>query len=215
MKLNENGLTDKQQAILNFIKEYIILNKIPPTIREICSSTGIKSTSTVHLNLTTLSEKGLIYYQKGSRRSISLSNTQPSATDAIANNSVSVPIIGNVAAGTPILAVDNIQDYIALPVELLNGVSKDTVFILVINGESMINAGILNGDYIIVNASASVNNGDIAVVRVGKDYATVKRFYRESDRVKLQPENYTMQPIYAPLCEVEIVGRVIGLIRHF
>ena len=200
--MHENGmdsLSPNQIRILNFTKKYIDTNKISPTVRDICAGTGLRSTSTIHSNLRILADKGFLSYTPGARRAILLKDTNEADTS---DNTVKVPLMGNVAAGMPILAVSNIQEYYTLPKDLVKGTSTDEVFMLRIKGDSMIEAGILENDYIIVNAAESISNGDIAVARI-------------DDRVRLQPENSTMQPIYAEPENVELVGKVVGLIRTF
>lgn len=208
---NADGLTGTQQKVLNFVRDAIINNNISPTVREICDGTGILSTSTVHNALKLLSERGFLYYKPGTRRAITLS---PKTDENPADSVVNIPVVGDVAAGIPILAVDNIQEYFPLPSSLAGG-AQGSVFMLRVKGTSMIDIGIYENDLIIVKANEDVSNGDIAVVRVGGDSATVKRFYREKTRIRLQPENSAMKPIYADLDDVEIVGKVKGLVRRF
>ncbi len=208
---NADGLTETQQKVLNFVRNAIINNNISPTVREICDGTGILSTSTAHNALKVLSERGFLYYKPGTRRAITL---PPKTDEHIVESVVNVPVVGDVAAGIPILAVDNIQEYLPLPSNLAGG-AQGRAFMLCVKGTSMIDIGIYENDLIIVNADEDVSNGDIAVVRVGGDSATVKRFYREETRIRLQPENTTMKPIYADLDDVEIVGKVKGLVRRF
>ncbi|MDL2235561.1 transcriptional repressor LexA [Christensenellaceae bacterium OttesenSCG-928-L17] len=202
-------LRNPQQQIYEYIVSYAAENSYPPTVREICSAVGLASTSTVHTHLKNLEQKGFIRRDPTKQRSIVI--TGPQATVA----SQCIPLVGNVAAGTPILAVENVEDEFPLPPQLLHGAQKDEAFLLKVEGSSMVDAGMLNGDYIIVHNALQVNNGDIVVARIQGERATVKRFYQEKTRVRLQPENETMQPIYVALNDVEIVGKVIGLIRQY
>lgn len=207
MRRKAEGLTKTQLSILEFLKEYINENSFPPTVREICSGLNIKSTSTVHTNLKKLTDAGRIKYTPATRRAIVLCGCEQ-------DNSIPVPLIGDVAAGSPITAIENTVDTYNLPKGMLHGAKENEVFMLSVRGDSMIDIGIMHGDMIIVNNALSVQNGDVAVVRVNGDTATCKRFYREKNKIRLQPENSTMQPIMADLDEVEIVGKVIGLYRN-
>lgn len=202
-------LSNPQKAIYDFIVSFYEKNSFPPTVREICSAVGLASTSTVHAHITKLEQKGLIQRNPAKQRSLVITEPQSGATG------VNVPLVGNVAAGTPILAVENIEDEFPFPPQLLHGAGKDEVFLLKIEGSSMIDAGMLNGDYILVHNGLQVNNGDIVVARIQGERATVKRFYEEKGRVRLQPENATMQPIYVAYNDVEVVGKVIGLMRSY
>ena len=206
MRRKAEGLTKTQLRILEFLKDYIDENSFPPTVREICAGLNIKSTSTVHTNLKKLTEAGRIKYTPSTRRAIALCN---SASDS----SISVPLIGDVAAGMPISAIENTVDTFNLPKGMLHGARENEVFMLSVRGESMIDIGIMHGDMIIVNNALTVHNGDIAVVRVNGDTATCKRFYQEKDKIRLQSENSTMQPIIVNLDEVAIIGKDIGLYR--
>ncbi len=212
-KKNSGELTDLQKAMLEIIKKSFKETSIPPTVREICIGTGVGSTSTIHSNLRRMTELGYINYIPSTRRAITLCDK---AGGGLTAKAVPVPVVGDVAAGTPILAVDNIQEYYKLPTALLRGANEDDAFILRIRGESMIDIGMFEGDYIVVDSTASVNMGEIAVVRVAGESATVKRFYKEDDKtVRLQPENSTMEPIIVPIDEVEIVGKVVALLRQY
>lgn len=202
-------LNNPQKSIYDFIVSYYEKNSFPPTVREICTAVGLASTSTVHAHLAKLEQKGLIQRNPTKQRSLVITEPQNSAAG------ISVPLVGNVAAGTPILAIENIEDEFPLPPQLLHGAGKDEVFILRIEGSSMIDAGMLNGDYILVHNGLQVSNGDIVVARIQGERATVKRFYEEKGRVRLQPENATMQPIYVAYSDVEVVGKVIGLMRSY
>lgn len=209
--MTQQALSKNQLKILEYVKGYLNDNNLSPTVREICLGTGLRSTSTVHENLKHLSDKGLIAYTPGTRRAITMRNEAKSQQEQCVN----VPLVGDVAAGQPILAISNIQDCYALPKALVHGTSEGDTFMLRIKGDSMIEIGMFENDRIIVDSTASVSNGDIAVVRVNGDSVTVKRFYREKDRIRLQPENTRLQPIYVDFENVEIVGKVIGLIRNF
>lgn len=204
---------ETQNAVYEFIKRFIAENAYPPTVREIGAALGLRSTSTVHMHITKLAEKGLIVLNPSKQRSITLPGT---GTQVKKTHVQSVPLVGNVAAGTPILADDNVQEYYNMPKCLLKGGDATEVFMLKINGESMIEAGINNGDTIIVHKGISVEAGDIAVVRVFGESATLKRIYFEKgNKVRLQPENSSMQPIILDKSDVEIVGKLIGLYREY
>jgi len=203
-------LTKQQQAVYDFIRSYIETNSIPPTVREIGAAVGLSSTSTVHTHIKALKEKGLLTNGGSAHRNISLANPTLKGMH-------NVPRIGTVAAGQPILAFDDMSMYetMLLPSSLLHGAEQGEVFILDVKGDSMIEAGINNGDMIVVHRGIQADNGDIVVARVLGDTATVKRLYKEKDRIKLQPENSKMEPIYASYEDVEIIGKVISLIRKY
>ena len=202
------NLGKRQKEIYEFIKLYFDKHSIPPTVREIAEAVSLKSTSTVHLHLKELQKRGLISMEPMKQRSITIMRSEGS-------RGVLTPLIGDVAAGQPILAYDNIQETFTLPSSLLHGANGTEVFMLKVEGESMIDIGILNGDLIVVHNAIGSENGDIVVARVGGDTATVKRIYYEKAGVRLQPENSNMDPIYASYDDVEIVGKVIGLIRRY
>ncbi|MEE0681168.1 MAG: transcriptional repressor LexA [Candidatus Gastranaerophilaceae bacterium] len=202
------NLGKRQKEIYEFIKLYFDKHSIPPTVREIAEAVSLKSTSTVHLHLKELQKRGLISMEPMKQRSITIMRSEGS-------RGVLTPLIGDVAAGQPILAYDNIQETFTLPSSLLHGANETEVFMLKVEGESMIDIGILNGDLIVVHNAIGSENGDIVVARVGGDTATVKRIYYEKAGVRLQPENSNMDPIYASYDDVEIVGKVIGLIRRY
>ena len=184
--MSEGNITPKQKEILEYIKDQILTRGFPPAVREICEAVNLKSTSSVHSHLETLEKNGYI------RREM-----------------VNIPIIGRVAAGEPLLAEQNIEDYFPIPVEYMP--NKQT-FMLQVQGESMINAGILSGDYVIVEQTPSAENGE-QVVALIEDGATVKTFYREEGIIRLQPENDAYDPII--LTDVTILGKVIGVIRMY
>lgn len=205
------NLSRSQKAVYDYIVKYTKEMSYPPTVREICTALDLSSTSTVHSHILSLEKRGLLKRSPSKQRSIAIVDHSETI---ITESCKIVPLVGNIAAGQPILAEENIQDRVPLPNTLLRG-SGDHVFMLNVEGESMIDAGILNGDMIIVQKDASVENGDIVVARIGGESATVKRFFLEKDRVRLQPENQTMEPIYAEIGDIEIDGKVIGLLRRF
>lgn len=199
-------LSKKQLTILNFLKEEIHTKGYPPSVREICKAVGLKSTSTVHGHLSRLEKKGYI------RRDA----TKPRAIEILKEDTISVfskkeivqvPIVGKVTAGQPILATENIEDTFPLSVDI---VKNDSVFMLSVSGESMIEAGILDGDYVLVKQQNVANNGDIVVALI-EDEATIKRFYKEKDHIRLQPENKNMAPILVK--NVSILGKIKGVFR--
>ena len=197
-------ISAKQQEILEYIKETILKKGYPPAVREICEAVSLKSTSSVHSHLETLEENGYIRRDPTKPRAIEILDDHFNLTRREVAN---IPLIGSVAAGQPILAQENIENYFPVPVDLI---PNQETFILKVKGESMINAGILDGDHIIVAQQETADNGDI-VVALLDDSATVKRFYRENSQIRLQPENDTMEPIYAT--DVQILGKVVGLLR--
>lgn len=193
---------ENQQKILDFIRREIEEKGYPPSVREICAAVGLKSTSTVHAHLNSLEKKGLI------RRD----STKPRALEVL-DNSVSrgrsVPLVGKVTAGMPITAIENIEDYLTLPQSLLG---RDEVFCLRVQGESMIEIGILDGDIIVVRRQQDAENGEVVVAMID-DEATVKRIFFEENRIRLQPENSSMQPIYTD--HAQVLGKVVALLRQF
>ena len=199
-------ITPKQQEILDFLKKEILMKGYPPAVREICEAVHLKSTSSVHSHLETLEKNGYIRRDPTKPRAIEIMddsfNYLRTETEI-----ASIPVIGTVAAGQPLLAVENITDYFPFPANLLP--NKET-FILRVKGDSMINMGILDGDYIIVEQTNTAQNGEVIVALVD-DSATVKRFYAEDGHFRLQPENDFMEPIIVD--HVEILGNVIRLIR--
>ena len=201
-----NYINDNQERILNFIKQMVTEKGYPPSVREICQGVGIKSTSTVHSHLEKLEKAGLIRKDPTKPRAIEILDE---TTHLSKKELVNVPIVGKVTAGQPILAVENIEDTFPLPAEYLH---NGDVFMLGVSGESMIEAGILDGDYVIVRQQTYANNGDTVVALI-EDEATVKTFYKESDHIRLQPENPAMEPILVR--DVRILGKVIGVIRLF
>ena len=200
-----NGtITEKQSEILEYIKAQILERGFPPAVREICEAVHLKSTSSVHSHLETLEKNGYIRRDPTKPRAIEILDD---AFNLTRREMAQVPIVGRVAAGEPLLAEQNIEDYFPIPVERL---PNNQTFLLQVKGESMINAGILNGDYILVEQTPSASNGEVVVALV-EDGATVKRFFKENGNYRLQPENDTMDPIIVD--EVTIVGKMIGLLR--
>lgn len=201
-------LSNRQQAILDFIKQEVRTKGYPPSVREIGEAVGLASSSTVHGHLDRLEKKGLIRRDATKPRAIEI--TDGSEDMNVFPESVArVPLVGKVTAGVPILATENIEDYFPLPAHM---VGDSTVFMLSIAGDSMIEAGIHDGDYVIVRKQSTANNGDIVVAMTEDDEATVKRFFKEADHIRLQPENPAMEPIR--LRNVQILGKVIGLYRE-
>ena len=194
-------LTDRQREIVNFIRNSIKKNGYPPSVREIGEAVGLSSISTVHAHLVTLEELGILKRDPMKPRSVIPVGDEGPGT-------VGIPVVGNVAAGTPILAEENIESYMSVPVDLIGyGVH----FILKVKGDSMIEAGILDGDYLIIRQQPSAENGEI-VVAILEDEATVKRFYKKQGSIELRPENSTMEPIITDC--VQIAGKVCGLFRR-
>lgn len=205
-------LSNPQQTIYEYILSYTAEHSYPPSVREICTAVGLSSTSTVHAHMRSLEKRGLIVRDGNKQRAINVTDAQPRNTIQTSER-FAVPLVGRVAAGLPMLAAENIEDAFPLPDILMHGREPEQVFMLRVNGESMINAGICSGDILVVNHDSACVDGDIVVARVFGESATVKRFYRERDRVRLQPENDLFEPIYVPFDEVEIAGKVIGLLR--
>ncbi len=199
-------ISDKQREILEYIKKEILNRGYPPAVREICEAVDLKSTSSVHSHLETLEKNGYIRRDPTKPRAIEIIDDTFNLTR---REVVNVPMLGRVAAGQPILAVENIDSYFPIPAEFMPNAET---FMLLVKGESMINAGILDGDNILVQRQKDARNGDIVVALVD-DSATVKTFYRENGHVRLQPENDTMDPIIVPDCE--ILGKVFGVFRFF
>lgn len=199
-------ITKKQSEILEYIKAQILERGFPPAVREICSAVNLKSTSSVHSHLETLEKNGYIRRDPTKPRAIEILDDTFNLTRREVTN---VPLIGRVAAGEPILAEQNIESYFPVPVEMLPNAET---YMLTVQGESMINIGIFDGDYVLVKKTNIAKNGDIIVALV-EDSATVKTFYREEGVFRLQPENDSMKPII--LNDVEVLGRVIGVFRFF
>ncbi|MFJ7952455.1 transcriptional repressor LexA [Lysinibacillus sp. NPDC096418] len=200
-------VSKRQEDILAFIKEEVRAKGYPPSVREIGEAVGLASSSTVHGHLARLEQKGLIRRDPTKPRAIEILEPE----DTIQKQSViHVPLVGKVTAGSPITAIENIEEYFPLPDTY--GTSEDQLFMLEIMGESMIEAGILDGDLVIVKQKSTANNGDIVVAMTEEDEATVKRFYKEKTHFRLQPENATMEPIIVD--QVSILGQVVGLYRR-
>ena len=202
--MSQGKITDKQREILEYIKEMILKKGYPPAVREICEAVHLKSTSSVHSHLESLEKNGYIRRDPTKPRTIEILDDDFALTR---RELVNVPVIGTVAAGVPILAEQNIEDYLPIPAEIL---PNNEVFMLKVKGNSMIEAGIYNGDKVIVAKQPNAENGD-KVVALVDDSATVKTFYKENGHFRLQPENSSMDPII--LDQVEILGKVIGLFR--
>ncbi len=198
-------LSNKQQIILDYLKKETISKGYPPSVREICEAVGLKSTSTVHGHLERLEKKGLIRRDPTKPRAIEIVDDD---FQLARREMVNIPIVGRVAAGSPILAEENVEDYFPLPV---NYVPNNDSFMLRVQGESMINVGIYDGDLLLVEQRTTARNGEIVVALV-EDSATVKTFYKEADHFRLQPENDSMEPIRVK--DVAILGRVVGLYRN-
>ncbi|MGN0374385.1 MAG: transcriptional repressor LexA [Butyrivibrio sp.] len=220
--MNKGRITAKQQEILNFMKAQIMAKGYPPSVREICEAVSLKSTSSVHAHLETLEKNGYIRRDQAKPRAIEImdddftfpmreSAREETADEIIPSESiremVNIPIVGTVAAGQPLLAVENITDYFPVPVDMLPNAET---FMLRVKGDSMINMGIYEGDQLIIERRNTARNGEVVVALVD-DSATVKRFYKENGHYRLQPENDYMEPIIVEQCE--ILGKVIGLIR--
>ncbi len=213
-------LKDREKKILDFMKQEIKLKGYPPTVREICEALGIKSTSTVHKDIKSLLDQGFIKKDPSKPRALKVVDEEKSGGNvtlapegAVKHTAVvEVPLVGRIAAGTPILAEQNIEDTFPIPERF---VGEGTNFMLTVKGESMIEAGIMDGDYILVERQKSVRNGDIVVAMVDgfESEATVKTFYKEDDHIRLQPENSTMSPIIVK--DVKILGKVKGVFRYF
>ncbi len=215
-----NKMTDKQKRIYEFIVNYIRENSYPPSVRDICTGLGLKSPATVHTHIQNLAELGALKKSSLKKRAIVINEafqydedspaSKQSPNQEISNEGIdyfNVPVLGNVAAGTPILAVENVERSFPLPMDFAK---NNEVFMLKVKGESMINVGIYDGDYVIVEQRPTASNGEIVVALI-EDSATVKTFYKENGYFRLQPENDTMEPIIVK--EVSILGKVVGLFR--
>ena len=199
-------ITDKQSQILEYIKSEILNKGYPPSVRDICQAVNLKSTSSVHSHLETLEKNGYIRRDPTKPRTIEIIDDN---FNLVRREVVNVPMVGTVAAGQPILAIENIDNYFPIPSEYM---PNEETFMLKVKGESMINAGILDGDNILVKRQNTARNGDMVVALVD-DSATVKTFYKENGHIRLQPENDDMDPIIVPDCE--IIGKVFGVFRFF
>lgn len=197
-------ISDKQAQILEYIKDQIMEKGYPPAVREICEAVHLKSTSSVHSHLATLEKRGYIRRDPTKPRAIEICDDN---FQMLRTETASLPVVGRVAAGEPILAEQNIESYFPVPAEY---VPRGESFVLKVHGTSMINAGIMDGDYIFVNSCRNAENGEIIVALID-DSATVKRFYKEDDHIRLQPENDEMEPIIVEDCQ--ILGKVFGVYR--
>ncbi len=205
-------LTRRQEAILDFIRQNVREKGYPPSVREIGEAVGLASSSTVHGHLERLQQKGFLRRDPTKPRALELLNLNSEGRIQLSptrDMAVMAPIVGRVTAGLPITAVENIEDYFPLPRQFVN---DDDVFLLEVEGESMIETGILNGDYVIVKRKSTAQNGDIVVAMTEENEATIKRFFKEKDHIRLQPENHTMEPLCYPT--VQILGQVIGIFRN-
>ena len=205
---SSNSLNQRQKLILDFIQDRIKIKGYPPSVREIGEAVGLKSSSTVHAHLLQLEDKGYIRKDPSKPRAI-IPIKRPDSPESQSDlDTINLPVVGNVAAGTPILATENIESYFPIPVDF---VGRGNHYILRVKGESMIEAGILDGDFLIVREQTDASNGEIVVAML-EDEATVKRYYKRNEYIELKPENSTMQPIISS--EVAILGKVTGLLRH-
>jgi repressor LexA len=205
-------LTGRQQEIWDFLVDYVDRHGYPPTVREIGDAVGLASPSTVHAHLANLERAGLLKRDPTKPRALELSGRGPREAPRREESRRTLPLVGEIAAGGPLLAEDNIEEYLAVP-ELIERRGAD--FLLRVKGDSMIEAGILDGDIVVVKREQTAENGDIVVALAGTDEtadeATVKRFFRENGRIRLQPENSALEPIYAD--HVQVIGRVTGVFR--
>lgn len=224
--MEKEKLTKKQQTVLKCIEDCIAEKGYGPTVREICQELGLSSPSTVHVHLSSLEKKGYIKRDPMKSRSITLAASDEEAFEQEGDSGlvklnendqviypsfskiVNIPLVGNVAAGSPILAEENITDVLSLPVDIVGDAAS---FMLSVRGDSMVECGINDGDYVVVKSQPTANNGDIVVALID-DGATVKRFYRESDHIRLQPENSSMEPIITRDCS--IAGKVVAVFRR-
>ena len=201
-------ISKKQSEILEYMKNEILNRGFPPSVREICEAVNLKSTSSVHAHLETLEKNGYIRRDPTKPRAVEIVDDN---FNLVRRETVNVPIIGKVAAGEPLLAVENIDGYFPIPAEFM---PKNQAFMLVVHGESMINAGIFDGDYVVVEQQETANNGE-KIVALVEDSATVKTFYKEDDLIRLQPENDYLEPIivHPEKQSFQILGKVIGVFR--
>lgn len=199
------GKRDKQSEIYDYLKQHILAKGYPPSVREICEAVGLKSTSTVHGHLSRLAKKGMIRRDPTKPRAIELIKDTLTKKEMI-----DIPVVGKITAGLPILAVENIEDTFSIPLNFIK--SNNELFILNVSGESMIDAGIMDGDLAIIEKASFAENGEIVVALIDTE-ATLKRFFKENDHIRLQPENKTMQPIIVKDCQV--IGKLVGLYRTY
>ena len=200
-------LTKRQQEIFEFIKKYSARTGYPPTVRDIGKAVGLASSSTVHAHLSNLEKLGLLRRDPSKPRAIELLDKAVDAAKSVVSGPSGLPVVGRVAAGQPVLAEENIEDYVQVPPIAGGGEGR---FLLAVHGDSMVDAGILDGDHVVVKSQDTAVDGEIVVALV-EDEATVKRFFKESDHVRLQPENTAMEPIITR--DVSILGRVVGVLR--
>lgn len=200
-------LTKRQREILDFIRSDIHRRGFPPSVREIGEAVGLSSSSTVHSHLAALESKGLLRRDPSKPRALEVLDYRDGERAVDYGQVRAVPLVGQVAAGAPILAAENIEATMSLPVEF----AEESTFILRVRGDSMIEAGIMDGDFVVVRQQTTANDGDIVVALLDDD-STVKRFFREADRIRLQPENSALEPIYAR--DVQIMGKVVALFRR-
>ena len=209
-----SGLSEREQRILEYMREYVAKWGYPPTVRDIAGALGIKSTSTVHKSIAALEKAGAIKKQAGKRRALDIVGSEPAKPQSVADERddvIDLPVVGRIAAGTPILAEQNIEDSFPMPSRFIG---KGTNFMLTVHGQSMIEAGIFDGDYILVQQQDTASNGDIVVAMIDgmESEATVKAFYKENGHVRLQPRNSEMEPIIVDDCK--IIGLVKGVFRY-
>jgi repressor LexA len=200
-------LSNKQLNILNYIKQSLMDRGYPPAVREICTAVGLKSPSTVHAHLSSLEKKGYIRKDPTKPRAIEILD-RDDFSFATKREVINVPVVGKVTAGAPILAIENIEDSFPVPADFIG---NKQCFMLTVRGDSMINAGIHDGDYILVSQQKTAQDGEI-IVALLEDEATVKRFYKEKDRIRLQPENELYKPIYSS--DAVVIGKVVGVFRQ-
>ena len=207
-------LTKRQQEIFDFIRSYSEKNGYPPTVRDIGKAVGLASSSTVHAHLSNLEKLGVLRRDPTKPRALELLDRATRSAGSAARGAIDkviptgLPVVGAVAAGSPVLAEENIEEYVQVP-QAAGG--EEGEYVLKVRGDSMVDAGILEGDYVVVRRQEAASDGEIVVALVGDDEATVKRYFRESDHVRLQPENAAMDPILTK--DVQILGRVVGLFR--
>ncbi|MBQ4409753.1 MAG: transcriptional repressor LexA [Firmicutes bacterium] len=209
-----SGLSEREQRILEYMREYVAKWGYPPTVRDVAGALGIKSTSTVHKSSAALEKAGAIKKQAGKRRALDIVGSEPAKAPSAAeerDDIVDLPVVGRIAAGTPILAEQNIEDSFPMPSRFIG---KGTNFMLTVHGQSMIEAGIFDGDYILVQQQDTASNGDIVVAMIDgmESEATVKAFYKENGHIRLQPRNSEMEPIIVDDCK--IIGLVKGVFRY-
>jgi repressor LexA len=209
-----SGLSEREQRILEYMREYVAKWGYPPTVRDIAGALGIKSTSTVHKSIAALEKAGAIKKQAGKRRALDIVGSEPAKAPSVAeerDDVIDLPVVGRIAAGTPILAEQNIEDSFPMPSRFIG---KGTNFMLTVHGQSMIEAGIFDGDYILVQQQDTASNGDIVVAMIDgmESEATVKAFYKENGHIRLQPRNSEMEPIIVDDCK--IIGLVKGVFRY-